>query len=424
MAPWRRVAPDNAQASTVEGRKVYRRSSDEMAVDMRRQFEQDSPAKIEHPSDKQERESEAVESAAAVLETERLSADAQAAMLTAKLCALSGTASQMAVKLQNATLGAGVRVLAVANGIETLCVMLEDISDTAAPSQTLPGRPGSRSKARQRIAGNAPASPGSARNKAEPTMNLRPAANSSMASPKAALNGFTPRETDDHGEEIPPVRSPVAGLRRLHQGIVKLTKMPARMVARKGLECLKSVLTVPKLVNSDSRFYYRWSILILMGVLYSATAVPFGLAWESTVAFGTLTVTAAVDIAVELLFLVDIVIHFRVPYHDTVTHEPVDSKDKIRRHYLHGWFCIDAMSALPVEVASFGWVTVGGAGATSGNALRVLSAARMLKLLRLAKLARLRSLEAISREYPTQVRCTLPLTTHHASHITHTPSYR
>jgi hypothetical protein len=423
MGIWRRVAPDNAQASTVEGRKVYRRSSDEMAVDMRRQFEQDYPAKIEHPSDTQERESEAVESAAAVLETERLSADAQAAMLTAKLCALSGTASQMAVGLQNATLGAGVRVLAVANGIETLCVMLEDISDTAAPSQTLPGRPGPRSKARQRIAGNAPASPGSARNKAEPAMNLRPAANSSMASPKA-LNGFTPRETDDHGEEIPPVRSPVAGLRRLHQGIVKLTKMPARMVARKGLECLKSVLAVPKLVNSDSRFYYRWSILILMGVLYSAMAVPFGLAWESTAAVGTLTVTAAVDIAVELLFLVDIAIHFRVPYHDTVTHEPVDSKDKIRRHYLHGWFCIDAMSALPVEVASFGWVTVGGAGATSGNALRVLSAARMLKLLRLAKLARLRSLEAISREYPTQVRSTLPLTAHRITHHSYTPICR
>ena len=141
-------------------------------------------------------------------------------------------------------------------------------------------------------------------------------------------------------------------------------------------------------------------------MVYSACVVPFDLAWETSTAdlAGGLSALLSVDIAVEVMFLLDLVLHFRVPYHDRQTNEPVETREKIRRHYLRGWFAVDAMSALPVELSQVAWVSLGGTGARSGDALRVLSATRILKLLRLAKLARLRSMEALSREYPTQSR--------------------
>jgi hypothetical protein len=153
--------------------------------------------------------------------------------------------------------------------------------------------------------------------------------------------------------------------------------------------------------------------MMMLGVLYSAIVVPFGLAWETTMTVGTITVAATVDIAIEIMFLVDIAIHFSLPYLDSLTREPVESKDKIRRKYLHGWFCVDVVSALPIELTQFAWVAVGGAGETSsGGAMSVLSATRMLKLLRMAKLVRLRAIEALSQEDPTQVRPALA--SHHS----------
>jgi len=427
------------------------------------------------------RESEAVTSAAAMAVTARLPADAQAAMLTAKLCSLSGTITQMAVGLQNPALGPDARVLAVAHGIEALHVALAEIGVMATPNNLAKTKtgPGSASKAHQQLGldtggsvpqtkkplktspppGGMPGVPGvlQTANKAGPTPNQTTsftavagaATTVILLQKKSAVGAFKKRgselprpgltkeltsrgwltlhtagagdvKQEEDQDHTPLAASPAASTQLMHQEVHKLAKMSVRQTAAQGVRAaaqgfrrLLKTLTIPKLIDNEGRFYYRWSIMMMLGVLYSAIVVPFGLAWETTMTVGTITVAATVDIAIEIMFLVDIAIHFRLPYLDSLTREPVESKDKIRRKYLHGWFCVDVVSALPIELTQFAWVAVGGAGETSGaGTMSVLSATRMLKLLRMAKLVRLRAIEAISKEYPTQVRPALA--SHHS----------
>ena len=65
--------------------------------------------------------------------------------------------------------------------------------------------------------------------------------------------------------------------------------------------------------------------------------------------------------------------------------------EKIRKKYLRSWFCVDLVSAVPVECINLLWELVaylGGVDGQSGHAdgLRLL---RILKLMRLAKLLRM-----------------------------------
>ena len=188
-------------------------------------------------------------------------------------------------------------------------------------------------------------------------------------------------------------------------------------------------------IQAESVMYYRWSMLVLVAVLYSAWMVPFQLAWEQDTAAdggsaaanstsggisggggggggsvvpnvdrGSAALSESIDMVIEAVFLLDLALHFRVPYQDPVTNEPVEERHKIRRHYLRGWFAVDACSALPVEIIQAIYTALGGTTTGGGAGARALTGTRMLKLLRLAKLARLHWIRRVSREYPTQAR--------------------
>ena len=62
----------------------------------------------------------------------------------------------------------------------------------------------------------------------------------------------------------------------------------------------------------------------------------------------------------------------------------------IREHYLRGWFLIDLVSSIPLEIITAILVSLdGGAGDGEGTGLRLLRALRLVRLLRLLRLLKL-----------------------------------
>ena len=56
-----------------------------------------------------------------------------------------------------------------------------------------------------------------------------------------------------------------------------------------------------------------------------------------------------VAFAVDLMFLLDILINFRTTYLDSETDEIISNPKKIAIHYLKTWFAIDFVAAIPFD---------------------------------------------------------------------------
>ena len=159
-------------------------------------------------------------------------------------------------------------------------------------------------------------------------------------------------------------------------------------------------------ISPESKFFKRWSMLVLFLIVYSSMVVPSRLAWDQTA--GQAGVVQISDVCIEVTFVADIIFNTRLSYKDHNTMELEMDLEKIRKKYLRSWFCVDLVSAVPVECINLLWELVaylGGVDGQSGHAdgLRLL---RILKLMRLAKLLRLKAIERMEQQYPTQVRFT------------------
>jgi len=145
------------------------------------------------------------------------------------------------------------------------------------------------------------------------------------------------------------------------------------------------------LLKPGGQLMTYWDFFTLSALFFTATITPYEVclmwespAWSDGVA-AWLTPLFVVNICVNLIFMVDIVFNFFLPYKESVRMGGglVKSHKRIVRHYLRGWFCLDVVSVLPVDLLLMAIDTTKLSGAT------MLSAIRMLRLLRLIKLARI-----------------------------------
>jgi len=146
------------------------------------------------------------------------------------------------------------------------------------------------------------------------------------------------------------------------------------------------------LVNPRSNFMQRWDIATLSALFFTATITPFEvcLMWDE-VKFQTLSETPGTAVLfacnwiVNIIFIIDMVITFMLPYKEPVSKGggTVKSHYKIARHYLLGWFPIDFISIVPVDNIMMSIDT------TNISNASIFSMIRMLRLLRLIKLARI-----------------------------------
>ncbi|XP_053722148.1 potassium voltage-gated channel subfamily H member 4-like isoform X1 [Synchiropus splendidus] len=119
-----------------------------------------------------------------------------------------------------------------------------------------------------------------------------------------------------------------------------------------------------------------WDWLILLATFYVAVTVPYNVSftpYDDTVTAGRSTIVS--DIAVEMLFILDIVLNFRTTY---VSHsgQVVYESRSICIHYATTWFFVDLVAALPFDLLYAFNITV-------TSLVHLLKTVRLLRLLRL-----------------------------------------
>nr|XP_014345650.1 PREDICTED: potassium voltage-gated channel subfamily H member 4 [Latimeria chalumnae] len=125
-----------------------------------------------------------------------------------------------------------------------------------------------------------------------------------------------------------------------------------------------------------SIFKALWDWLILLATFYVAVTVPYNVCFtekDDNVSASRSTIVS--DIAVEMLFILDIVLNFRTTYVSQSGQVVYDTRS-ICLHYVATWFFVDLIAALPFDLLYAFNVTV-------TSLVHLLKTVRLLRLLRL-----------------------------------------
>ncbi|TUD02853.1 Potassium voltage-gated channel subfamily H member 4 [Bagarius yarrelli] len=119
-----------------------------------------------------------------------------------------------------------------------------------------------------------------------------------------------------------------------------------------------------------------WDWMILLATFYVAVTVPYNVCFTPYVESDTEARSTIVsDIAVEMLFILDIVLNFRTTYVSQSGQVVYDSRS-ICIHYAATWFFVDLVAALPFDLLYAFNITV-------TSLVHLLKTVRLLRLLRL-----------------------------------------
>ena len=132
------------------------------------------------------------------------------------------------------------------------------------------------------------------------------------------------------------------------------------------------------LIMPSSKLKLMWDFYIVVLLLLVSIVVPFRLAFYEKDSPDWVIIYLVIDFQ----FLVDMILTFFTALTDSKTQEVIISKKQIAKIYLSGWFCIDFVSILPIDILSSG-------GADANVVLRFLKIGKLYKLIRLTRLAKL-----------------------------------
>jgi len=144
-------------------------------------------------------------------------------------------------------------------------------------------------------------------------------------------------------------------------------------------------------LHPEGRTKVTWDLLTTGLLIYTLFEVPFHMAF----------ITMSCDLApldqfnlfVDIMFCIDILVSFNTGVIERVKGEEIlnDNHQQIAVRYLTGWFFIDFMSSLPLDVMVCGGMSRQRQEDADFAVLRVFKVARFLKLIRLIKFARMLS---------------------------------
>ncbi|XP_069011611.1 voltage-gated delayed rectifier potassium channel KCNH4 isoform X2 [Embiotoca jacksoni] len=119
-----------------------------------------------------------------------------------------------------------------------------------------------------------------------------------------------------------------------------------------------------------------WDWLILLATFYVAVTVPYSISFTSHDDIVTAARSTFIsDIAVELLFIIDIILNFRTTY-VSQSGQVVYEARAICIHYATTWFFVDLVAALPIDLLYLFNITV-------TSLVHLFKTVRLLRLLRL-----------------------------------------
>lgn len=133
-------------------------------------------------------------------------------------------------------------------------------------------------------------------------------------------------------------------------------------------------------ISNQSQMMTVFDVLGLFMILFTAVVTPFQLAFlDVEVSWSSKSTLFWMDRMVDIYFFVDIGMNFLRPITDHSRGVDIIHLSEIRWTYLRGWFVIDVISTLPLDVIG---LMIKGMPVS-------LKAVRLLRLLRLMKLARM-----------------------------------
>ena len=160
----------------------------------------------------------------------------------------------------------------------------------------------------------------------------------------------------------------------------------------------KSRCCIPVL-HPNGDFTRYWDLSVSLLLLYVSFVTPYDIAFmgedgDLVGFFGILFIL--VKYAVDFVFWCDLVLQFRIAWHDEENKVMYEWKRAVVR-YAESFFFIDLLSCIPYGIIANAFVN---SGNSSGDSIAVL---KLLRLLRLFKLAKLLRASRILRRWETQI---------------------
>jgi len=137
------------------------------------------------------------------------------------------------------------------------------------------------------------------------------------------------------------------------------------------------------LMVPGSVFHRRYSWLNIVLLLYCAATIPVRVSFD----FELGDLMSFVEFSIDVFYMIDVFVNFRTGYIvQEDGEEPVVVTDTkmIAKHYFRTWFCVDTLSAIPINFF-LGQETLGGANRVP----RLIRIPRIIRLMRLIRLLRL-----------------------------------
>ena len=142
-----------------------------------------------------------------------------------------------------------------------------------------------------------------------------------------------------------------------------------------------------------------WNILMIFLLLYVASYVPYGICFDNRPPESPMEVMDYVDMAVDILFAIDIFINFLSSYEDPATNLPVINLRRIAGNYITGWFVLDLLAVMPVQLIEKMFETGDAQNLKLARLARLPRLYRLIRILRMIKMLRIFSKSGQFKEW-------------------------
>ena len=140
------------------------------------------------------------------------------------------------------------------------------------------------------------------------------------------------------------------------------------------------------LIDPSSSFKMVWNIIISILLIYTATVMPFAMAFLTSEPWDFWYTS---DLLLDVFFFFDLVVNCLTSYED-IEGKLVRSRCKIFKRYLKSWFFIDLIACFPINLLLSEDSASGGEASGDFNSLlRLLRLPRLYRLLRITRILKM-----------------------------------
>lgn len=166
-------------------------------------------------------------------------------------------------------------------------------------------------------------------------------------------------------------------------GTTKNINRTRQDIEKKILEQKPRIVLLP---DNNIKRYWNVQMILLLG--YVATWVPFEICYLQDDPGAALGTSDFISIFIDSLFFIDIIINFLSAYEDPVTGLPIISLKKIAINYLTGWFILDLLAVIPIQLLESAF-SGGGQQVKLTRLARLPRLYRLMRILRMVKMLRI-----------------------------------